>query len=59
MWLLTLLSAAIFCFITFFAGGGLPPLSIDQQPDIVIGGWFILVRHAANLAFEYPNCGEV
>ena len=36
MWLLTLLSAAIFCFITFFAGGGLPPVQQMTTMEIVL-----------------------
>jgi O-antigen ligase/Flp pilus assembly protein TadD len=36
MWLLTLLSAAIFCFITFFAGGGLPPVQQATTTEIVL-----------------------
>jgi hypothetical protein len=36
LWLLTLLSAAIFCFITFFAGGGLPPVQQATTTEIVL-----------------------
>ena len=36
MWLLTLLSAAIFCSITFFAGGGLPPVQQATSTEIVL-----------------------
>ena len=36
MWLLTLLSAAIFCFITFYAGGGLPPVQQATTMEIVL-----------------------
>jgi Flp pilus assembly protein TadD len=36
MWLLTLLSAAIFCFITFFAGGGLPPVQQATSTEIIL-----------------------
>jgi Flp pilus assembly protein TadD len=36
MWLLTLLSAAIFCFITFFAGGGLPPVQQATTMEIIL-----------------------
>jgi hypothetical protein len=36
MWLLTLLSAAIFCFITFFAGGGLPPVQQATTTEIIL-----------------------
>jgi hypothetical protein len=36
MWLLTLLCAAIFCFITFFAGGGLPPVQQMTTTEIVL-----------------------
>jgi Flp pilus assembly protein TadD len=36
MWLLTLLSAAIFCFITFFAGGGLPPVRQATTIEIIL-----------------------
>jgi Flp pilus assembly protein TadD len=35
-WLLTLLSAALFCFITFFAGGGLPPVQQATTMAIVL-----------------------
>jgi O-Antigen ligase len=34
--LLTLLSAAIFCFITFYAGGGLPPVQQMTTTEIVL-----------------------
>jgi Flp pilus assembly protein TadD len=36
MWLLTLLSAALFCFITFFAGGGLPPVQQATTMEILL-----------------------
>jgi hypothetical protein len=36
MWLLTLLTAAIFCFITFFAGGGLPPVQQMTTTEIIL-----------------------
>jgi hypothetical protein len=36
MWLLTLLSAAIFCFVTFFAGGGLPPVQQATTTEIIL-----------------------
>jgi hypothetical protein len=36
MWLLTLLTAAIFCFITFFAGGGLPPVQQATTTEIIL-----------------------
>ncbi len=36
MWLLTLLSAALFCFITFFAGGGLPPVQQATSTEIIL-----------------------
>jgi hypothetical protein len=36
MWLLTLLCAAIFCFITFFAGGGLPPVQQATTMEIIL-----------------------
>jgi Flp pilus assembly protein TadD len=36
MWLLTLLSAAVFCFITFFAGGGLPPVQQATTTEIIL-----------------------
>jgi len=36
MWLLTLLSAASFCFITFFAGGGLPPVQQATTTEIIL-----------------------
>jgi len=36
MWLLTLTSAAIFCFITFFAGGGLPPVQQATTMEIIL-----------------------
>jgi tetratricopeptide (TPR) repeat protein len=36
MWLLTLLSAASFCFITFFAGGGLPPVQQATTMEIIL-----------------------
>jgi hypothetical protein len=36
MWLLTLLSAAIFCFITFYAGGGLPPVQQATTTEIIL-----------------------
>jgi O-antigen ligase len=36
LWLLTLLSAAIFCFITFFAGGGLPPVQQATTTEIIL-----------------------
>jgi O-antigen ligase len=36
MWLLTLLSAGIFCFITFFAGGGLPPVQQATTTEIIL-----------------------
>ena len=36
MWLLTLLSAALFCFITFFAGGGLPPVQQATTTEIIL-----------------------
>jgi Flp pilus assembly protein TadD len=36
MWLLTLLSAALFCLITFFAGGGLPPAQQATTMEIVL-----------------------
>jgi hypothetical protein len=36
MWLLTLLTAAIFCFITFFAGGGLPPVQQATTMEIIL-----------------------
>lgn len=36
IWLLTLLSAAIFCFITFFAGGGLPPVQQATTTEIIL-----------------------
>ncbi len=36
MWLLTLLSAAVFCFITFFAGGGLPPVQQATTTEIIV-----------------------
>ncbi len=36
MWGLTLLTAAIFCFITFFAGGGLPPTAQMTTMEIVL-----------------------
>jgi hypothetical protein len=35
-WLLTLLTAAIFCFITFFAGGGLPPVRQATTTEIIL-----------------------
>ncbi len=36
MWLLTLTGAAIFCFITFFAGGGLPPVQQATTTEIIL-----------------------
>jgi hypothetical protein len=36
MWLLTLVCAAIFCFITFFAGGGLPPVQQTTTMEIIL-----------------------
>jgi hypothetical protein len=36
MWGLTLLSTAIFCFITFFAGGGLPPVQQMTTMEIIL-----------------------
>jgi O-antigen ligase len=36
MWLLTLSSAAIFCFVTFFAGGGLPPVQQATTTEIIL-----------------------
>jgi O-Antigen ligase len=36
MWGLTLLTAAIFCFITFFAGGGLPPVQQMTTMEIIL-----------------------
>jgi O-antigen ligase len=36
MWLLTLLSAAIFCFVTFLAGGGLPPVQQATTTAIIL-----------------------
>ncbi len=36
LWLLTLLTAAIFCFITFFAGGGLPPVQQATTTEIIL-----------------------
>jgi hypothetical protein len=36
MWLLTLLSATIFCFITFYAGGGLPPVQQATTTEIIL-----------------------
>jgi hypothetical protein len=36
IWLLTLLTAAIFCFITFFAGGGLPPVQQATTTEIIL-----------------------
>jgi hypothetical protein len=36
MWLLTLLTAAIFCFITFYAGGGLPPVQQTTTMEIIL-----------------------
>jgi O-Antigen ligase len=36
MWLLTLLTAAISCFITFFAGGGLPPTQQATTTEIIL-----------------------
>jgi hypothetical protein len=36
IWLLTLLSAAIFCFVTFFAGGGLPPVQQMTTTEIIL-----------------------
>ncbi len=36
MWLLTLLSAASFCFVTFFAGGGLPPVQQATTTEIIL-----------------------
>jgi hypothetical protein len=36
MWLLTLLSAAIFCSVTFFAGGGLPPVQQATTTEIIL-----------------------
>jgi hypothetical protein len=36
MWLLTLLSAAIFCGITLYAGGGLPPVQQATTTEIVL-----------------------
>jgi O-antigen ligase len=36
MWLFTLLSAALFCFITFFAGGGLPPVQQATTTEIIL-----------------------
>jgi O-Antigen ligase len=36
IWLLTLLTAAIFCFITFFAGGGLPPVQQATTMEIIL-----------------------
>jgi hypothetical protein len=36
MWGLTLLTAAIFCFITFFAGGGLPPTAQMTTMEIIL-----------------------
>ncbi len=36
MWLLTLLSAALFCLITFFAGGGLPPVQQATTTEIIL-----------------------
>jgi hypothetical protein len=36
MWLFTLLSAAIFCFVTFFAGGGLPPVQQATTTEIIL-----------------------
>lgn len=36
MWLLILLTAGIFCFITFFAGGGLPPVQQATTTEIIL-----------------------
>jgi hypothetical protein len=36
LWLLTLLTAAIFCFVTFFAGGGLPPVQQMTTTEIIL-----------------------
>ena len=36
MWLLTLLTATIFCFITFYAGGGLPPVQQTTTMEIIL-----------------------
>ncbi len=36
MWMLTLLTAAIFCFITFYAGGGLPPVQQATTTEIIL-----------------------
>jgi Flp pilus assembly protein TadD len=36
MWLLTLLSAALFCLITFYAGGGLPPVQQATTTEIIL-----------------------
>ena len=36
LWGLTLLAAAIFCFITFFAGGGLPPVQQMTTMEIAL-----------------------
>ena len=36
MWWATLTGAAIFCFITFFAGGGLPPVQQATTTEIIL-----------------------
>jgi O-Antigen ligase len=50
MWWATLLTAGIFCFITFFAGGGLPPVQQMTTMEILLTlGCGLIVAGAAIL----------